>query len=40
MMPAPVAAVVPAGMHTPATAFGADYVTELDAVVAGPVSVS
>lgn len=38
--PAPVAGVVPAGMHTPATAFGADYVTELDGVVAGPVSIS
>jgi short subunit dehydrogenase-like uncharacterized protein len=31
---------VPPGVHTPATAFGAGYVTELDGVQAGPVQVS
>jgi short subunit dehydrogenase-like uncharacterized protein len=33
-------AAVPAGTHTPVTAFGAGYVTELDGVVASPVSIS
>jgi short subunit dehydrogenase-like uncharacterized protein len=36
---APESGVAP-GVHTPATAFGAGYVTELDGVVAGPVQVS
>jgi short subunit dehydrogenase-like uncharacterized protein len=31
---------IPAGTHTPATAFGAGYVTELDGVVAGAVKTS
>jgi short subunit dehydrogenase-like uncharacterized protein len=34
------AGAVPPGTHTPATAFGADYVTELDGVIAGAVTLS
>jgi short subunit dehydrogenase-like uncharacterized protein len=35
-----IAGAVPGGTHTPATAFGAGYVTELDGVIAGAVVLS